>query len=96
MLDVDGQGGWGVLKIGQFSWISYVYHPLSKFVPGYVAKRYLLSGKTVIIFFCSVYLILLETEFIQRLDIYEFSSVSYLIIVLKQQFGINQEDWKSI
>ena len=27
-LDVDGQGGWGVLKIGQFSWTSYVYHPL--------------------------------------------------------------------
>ena len=27
-LDVDGQGGWGVLKIGQFSWTSYVYLPL--------------------------------------------------------------------
>ena len=29
-LDVDGQGGWGVLKIGQFWWTSYVYHPLTK------------------------------------------------------------------
>ena len=27
-LDVDGQGGWEVLKIGQFSWTPYVYHPL--------------------------------------------------------------------
>ena len=27
ILDVDGQGGWVVLKIGQFSWTSYVYHP---------------------------------------------------------------------
>ena len=27
-LDADGQGGWGVLQIGQFSWMSYVYHPL--------------------------------------------------------------------
>ena len=26
--DVGGQGGWGVLKIGQFSWTSYVYRPL--------------------------------------------------------------------
>ena len=29
ILDVDGQGGWGVLKIGHFSWTSYAYHPLS-------------------------------------------------------------------
>ena len=30
ILDVAGQGGWdgGVLKIGQFSWTSYVYRPL--------------------------------------------------------------------
>ena len=27
-LDVDGQGGWGVLKIGQFWWKSCVYHAL--------------------------------------------------------------------
>ena len=27
ILDVDGQMEWGVLKIGQFSWTSYVYHP---------------------------------------------------------------------
>ena len=27
-LDIDGQGRWRVLKIGQFSWTSYVYHPL--------------------------------------------------------------------
>ena len=26
-LHVDGQGGWGVLKIGQFSWTSCVYQP---------------------------------------------------------------------
>ena len=26
ILDTDGQGGWGVLKIGQFSWTSYAYH----------------------------------------------------------------------
>ena len=26
ILDVDGQGRLGVLKIGQFSWTSYVYH----------------------------------------------------------------------
>ena len=25
ILDVDGHGGWGVLKIRQFSWTSYVY-----------------------------------------------------------------------
>ena len=25
--DVDGQREWGVLKIRQFSWKSYVYHP---------------------------------------------------------------------
>ena len=24
ILDADGQGGWGVLQIGQFSWMSYV------------------------------------------------------------------------
>ena len=29
--DVDGQGGWGVLKIGHFLWTSYVYHPLAVF-----------------------------------------------------------------
>ena len=23
----DGEGGWEVLKIGQFSWTSYVYYP---------------------------------------------------------------------
>ena len=33
ILEVDEQGGWveggvGVLKIGQFSWTSYMYHPL--------------------------------------------------------------------
>ena len=28
ILDVDRQGMCGVLKIGQFSWMSYVYHPL--------------------------------------------------------------------
>ena len=28
MLDVDGQGGWVVLKIRQFSWTSYVYRSL--------------------------------------------------------------------
>ena len=27
ILDVDRQEGWGVLKIVQFSWTSYVYHP---------------------------------------------------------------------
>ena len=27
-LDVDRKGGWGVLKIRQFSWTSYVYDPL--------------------------------------------------------------------
>ena len=27
ILDVAGQGGWGVLKIGQFWWTSYVYCP---------------------------------------------------------------------
>ena len=27
IVDVDGQGGWGVLKIRQFSWMSYVYIP---------------------------------------------------------------------
>ena len=27
ILDVDGQGGWGFLKIRQFSWTSYVYRP---------------------------------------------------------------------
>ena len=27
-LDVDGQGVWGVLKIRQFSWMTYVYRPL--------------------------------------------------------------------
>ena len=26
--NVDGQGGWGILKTGQFSWTSYVHHPL--------------------------------------------------------------------
>ena len=37
-LAVNKQGGWKDLKIGQFSWASYVYHPLllllynSKFV----------------------------------------------------------------
>ena len=29
ILDADGQGRWGVLKIGKFSWTSYVYHPLT-------------------------------------------------------------------
>ena len=28
MFDVDVQGGQGVLKIEQFSWMSYVYRPL--------------------------------------------------------------------
>ena len=28
ILDLDGQGEWGVMEIGQFSWTSYVYHPL--------------------------------------------------------------------
>ena len=28
ILDVAGQGGWWVLKIGQFLWTSYVYRPL--------------------------------------------------------------------
>ena len=28
ILDVAGQVGWGVLKIEQFSWASYVYRPL--------------------------------------------------------------------
>ena len=28
ILDLDGQGGSGVLKIGQFWWTSYVNHPL--------------------------------------------------------------------
>ena len=27
VLDLDGQGGWGVLKIRLFSWRSYVYRP---------------------------------------------------------------------
>ena len=27
ILDVDGQGEWGVMKLGQFSWMPYVYHP---------------------------------------------------------------------
>ena len=26
--DIARQGGWGVLKFGQFSWTSYVYRPL--------------------------------------------------------------------
>ena len=30
ILDVDGQNGWEVLKIGQFSWMSYVYHIIPK------------------------------------------------------------------
>ena len=29
ILDVDGQGGGGVLKIRQFSWTSFVYRPYS-------------------------------------------------------------------
>ena len=29
ILDVAGQGGRGVLKIGQFSWMSYGYHPIA-------------------------------------------------------------------
>ena len=28
-LDVQSQGGWRILKIGQFSWTSYVYHPFA-------------------------------------------------------------------
>ena len=28
ILDVGWQGGWVVLKIGQFLWTSYVYRPL--------------------------------------------------------------------
>ena len=31
ILDVDGHVGWGVLKIRQFSWTSYVCRPLKKF-----------------------------------------------------------------
>ena len=31
ILDVNGQGGWGVLKIEQFSWTLYVYYPLKDF-----------------------------------------------------------------
>ena len=27
ILDVDGEGGLRVLKIGQFSWTLYMYHP---------------------------------------------------------------------
>ena len=27
ILNVVGQEGWGILKIGQFSWASCVYHP---------------------------------------------------------------------
>ena len=41
ILDVDGQEGWGVLKIGQFLWTSYVYCPLSEiyiFILGKVGK----------------------------------------------------------
>ena len=30
ILDADGQVGWGVLKIEQLSWTSYMYHPLSR------------------------------------------------------------------
>ena len=30
ILDVYGQGGWGNVKIEQFSWTSYVYHPLTE------------------------------------------------------------------
>ena len=26
-MDKMDKGGWGVLKIGQFSWTSFVYHP---------------------------------------------------------------------
>ena len=29
ILDLDGQGGWGVLKIQQFSCTSYAHHPLN-------------------------------------------------------------------
>ena len=29
-LDVNRQGSWGVLKIEQFPWRSYVYHPLHR------------------------------------------------------------------
>ena len=32
ILDLDGQGGWGVLKIKQFSWTSYVYRPYCRSV----------------------------------------------------------------
>ena len=28
IFDLDEQGGWEILKIGQFSWTSYVYHSL--------------------------------------------------------------------
>ena len=27
ILDLDGRGEWGVLKIGKFSWTLYVYYP---------------------------------------------------------------------
>ena len=44
MLDVDGQGGWGVLKIRQFSWTSYVHHPLTdKSLELFSQKRSLLD-----------------------------------------------------
>ena len=32
ILDVDGKGGWGILKIGQFSWTPYADHPYYSFV----------------------------------------------------------------
>ena len=31
ILEVAGRGGWGVMKIGRFSWTSYVYSPLTMF-----------------------------------------------------------------
>ena len=52
-LDVQGQGGerildvdrrGGVLKIGQFSWISYVYHPKPKQI-GIASQRVQRSDK---------------------------------------------------
>ena len=43
ILDVDRRGG-GVLKIGQFSWISYVYHPKPKQI-GIASQRVQQSDK---------------------------------------------------
>ena len=38
ILDVNGQGRLGVLKIGQFSWTLYVYHLLESLLTKHMEK----------------------------------------------------------